>query len=351
MKISKFDSNERPINNSTKSSDEEVGESQLGPSLEMLEFESLLEKNNRTKILAGENPVKEPKLLVHDEEFWHQRKVPWRALIMCLAVAVVVSVAVMNAVTGKTSEPSTVSEPSCNCIFAGKCFDTTSELREAVDLYLVDNRSNSSVASTYGWPIGDWCVSNIHDFSELFSPHRYNLDVHFNEDISRWDVSNAKTMRSMFAGSYDGRTGDATSRFNQSLADWDVSSVTDMSSMFHYAYSFDRPLGGWNVSSVTDMSNMFYNARSFNQPLANWDVSSVTDMDRLFFEAKAFNQPLADWDVSRVTEMSYMFAAAFAFNQSLGDWNVSSVATMRYIFERSGCPGKLEQECCFDDCS
>jgi hypothetical protein len=194
MKTSKFDSNEGPT---TAISDEEVKESQPGPLLEMVELESLL-KNKRTKILAMENRLEEANKSVKEERFWHQRKVPWRALILSLAVAVIVGVAVSNAVTGESNAVSTgeTSEP-CSCIFAGKCFDTKSELREAVDSYLADKRSDSSVAKTYGWPIGEWCVSNIQDFSHLFSVDRNPDAVNFNEDISLWDVSHARsTMRS-----------------------------------------------------------------------------------------------------------------------------------------------------------
>jgi surface protein len=107
----------------------------------------------------------------------------------------------------------------------------------------------------YGFPIGNWCVSRIQDFSFLFntfdsgSGDRFNPGAaFFNEDISRWDVSSATTTRSMF---------DA-------------------------AASFDQPLGNWNVSSVTDMANMFIGASSFNQSLGDWDVSSVKDMQAMF---------------------------------------------------------------------
>jgi surface protein len=111
-----------------------------------------------------------------------------------------------------------------------------SESQNAVDVYLVDNSTGSDVASNYGHPIGNWCVSNIEDFSYLFNADnlfvpdgaRLNLAAaDFNEDISRWDVSNATTMRRMLASNPNFRH-----RFNQSIADWNVSSVTDMRAMF-----------------------------------------------------------------------------------------------------------------------
>jgi surface protein len=292
MKTSKFHSDEQPTtptstttNKNINSPDEESGGCQPAPSSKMpAEATNSVSKPD----FVGGEPVKELKP-VEEEGFWHQRKVQRHALVLFLAtigLIVAVDVAVSNGNGGRGSSGSntpvdtgTTSEPST------LCFDTNSELREAVDLYLTDNRSDSLVAIIYGWPIGDWCVSNIQDLSELFSVDRNHKAVNFNEDISRWDVSHAKTMRSMFAGS-----NDASTSFNQPLGDWDVSRVTDMSYMFHRAFTFDRTLADWDVSSAMNMSAMFYLSKSFNQPLGNWDVSSVTDMHRLFRFASSFNQ-------------------------------------------------------------
>jgi len=96
------------------------------------------------------------------------------------------------------------------------CFNSTSELRDAIELYLdPSNEENSTVSMTYGYPIGSWCVDKIDDFSLLF-------------------------------------VGQTT---------------------------FNEPLAGWNTSLATTMSGMFLNALSFNQPI-NFATGSVTDMDR-----------------------------------------------------------------------
>jgi hypothetical protein len=70
-------------------------------------------------------------------------------------------------------------------------FETTAELRGAVDVYLADISTDTLVATRYGWPIGIWDVSKIQDFTELFSADslssltRFNLAAaYFNEDIS-----------------------------------------------------------------------------------------------------------------------------------------------------------------------
>jgi surface protein len=274
-------------------------------------------------------------------------------------------------------------------------FETREELREAVDLYLADNSMDTSVASTYGWPIGVWDVSKIQDFSYLFAAsdfdgsERFNPAVAtFNEEISGWNLSSATTTAFMFYGaaSFDQPIGDwnlssvtnmrsmfyNAASFNQSLADWNVSSVANTPTMFYEASSFNQPLADWNLSSVTNMRFMFAYATSFNHPLADWNLSSVTDVGGMFNRATSFNQPLADWNVSSVMDMSFMFAFATSFNQSLGNWNVSKVTDMngmfRFatsfnqplgnwdvsseadltdIFGNSGCAGAVGEESCF----
>ena len=65
-----------------------------------------------------------------------------------------------------------------------RCFANSAQLRQAVRDYVKNPTSTSEVATTYGFPIGSWCVNEIEDFSSMF----YGLTT-FNEDISGWDVS------------------------------------------------------------------------------------------------------------------------------------------------------------------
>jgi surface protein len=216
-------------------------------------------------------------------------------------------------------------------------FETTEELREAVDLYLANNGKDTLVARNYGWPIGIWNVSKIQDFSYLFAAFDYDGDddaigdserftpnaIKFNEDISNWTMSSATSMTFMFYGA---------ASFDQPLADWNVSSVTDMLGMFSLATDFNQPIGNWDVSSVTSMIGMFSEAKSFNQPIGNWNVSSVMTTSYMFEFATVFNQPLGNWDVSSVADMSQMFGTASSFNQPIGNWDVSSVTDMEQMF-------------------
>ena len=121
----------------------------------------------------------------------------------------------------------------------------------------------SSVANQYGHPIRKWNVSGLTNFSRVFDPDRsspLNLsrassDSFFDEDLSGWNVSAAKTMFGMFFGA---------ASFHQNLSSWDVRHVQDMSLMFARASSFSGDISLWNVSSVTNMSRIFEDATSFH---------------------------------------------------------------------------------------
>jgi surface protein len=105
--------------------------------------------------------------------------------------------------------------------------------------------------------------------------------------------------------------------FNQDLSKWDMSNVDNMAMMFAHAASFNQDLSNWDVSHVTMMVGVFEGARYFNQNLSNWDVSRVTDTNGMFAGATSFDQDLSKWDVSRVTSMKGMFRGATSFGQTL----------------------------------
>lgn len=165
-----------------------------------------------------------------------------------------------------------------------------------------------------------WDVSHITTMTYMFS------GCLFNENISKWDVSNVRSMYGMF---HSNRV------FNKPLNNWNVSNVCDMREMFSEAYKFNQPLDEWDTSSVKHMSHMFFWAISFNQDISKWDVSNVEDMIEMFSFAKSFNQPLNSWNVSNVRDMSWMFMSTCNFNQPLSNWNVSRVSDMCFMFANS----------------
>ena len=121
-------------------------------------------------------------------------------------------------------------------------------------------------------------VSGITDMSFLFNftecldyieATRFRAQYPFNCDISKWDVSNVKTMEGMFA---------ACNKFNQDISNWNVSNVIDMTEMFGFATNFNQPIGKWNVANVKFFNTMFFGATSFNQDISNWKINPDADV-------------------------------------------------------------------------
>ena len=133
--------------------------------------------------------------------------------------------------------------------------------------------------------------------------------------MSDWDVSDITSMRELFGG-YPG-SGRARPHFNEDLSRWDVSRVTDMYCAFHDATAFT------------------------GAGIGCWDVSSVTDMRGMLRDATAFSAPIGDWDVSSVTRMAHMLNGATSFNHRLGGQWATSTADKWSMF-RNGCPGSIE---------
>ncbi|AXE60779.1 hypothetical protein DA803_01595 [[Mycoplasma] phocae] len=211
--------------------------------------------------------------------------------------------------------------------------------------------------------------------------------INFNQDLSSWDISNVKDMSSMFEGALAFNNGEKTltwkgnaknntattfmfknaKKFNQDISSWDVSNVKSMWSMFEGAESFNngnKPLiwkNGW-TNKRTTMLSMFKNAKSFNQDISSWDVSNVWNMESMFEGTKLFNQDLSNWKVSNVwntgsmfegteaynnagkplswgdsaksiTSTVSMFKNAKKFNQDISGWNLSKIVNMVSMFE------------------
>ena len=148
--------------------------------------------------------------------------------------------------------------------------------------------------------LNDIDTSMITDMSHLFDVDyeemaKLSLNGYF--DISDWNVSNVKTMRSMFYNS----------KFNGDISDWDVSNVEIMYFMFGKS-NFDGDLSYWNVSNVKEMNYMFYYSKftGKNGDISGWDVSSVTNM-KAMFAGSNFDTDLSNWDVSNVEYITGMF--------------------------------------------
>jgi surface protein len=225
-----------------------------------------------------------------------------------------------------------------------KCFQTTSELYEAVDKF-VEGGNTAELSATYGLPMGTWCVSGIQDFSWLFTglngrtidslggkgePDLHPTRGSFDEDISAWDVSSATDMTFMFG---------FAETFNQDLSTWSTSKVKNMFAMFADTLSFNGDLSLWNVAKVSTMGSMFFNATSFDRDLKLWDTSNVEVMIYMFYGASSFNKDLSAWNVTKVSGMEGMFNQAGSFNQNLCAWGekLATNVDVRIMFPNTAC--------------
>lgn len=267
----------------------------------------------------------------HDKETVHKDMedgllIPFTKVLMCTMVLLVMAVVALVVIT--TVVVCSDDSDADDRIF--RPIKTHRALLAAVDAYLQETTDikHSEVCLRYGYPIGQWDVSSVRDFSSVFDVDRTNgASRYFNDDISAWDTSEATTMEEMFHGA---------EFFNQPIGKaWDVSKLVSMRDMFEGARQFNRPIGEWNTSALTSLWGTFHGATSFNQDLSRWDVSSVTEMDHAFAYALVFNQPL-EWNTSSVRYLSFMFDHATHFNQScVIDWDVSSVISMGYMFRNA----------------
>ena len=79
-----------------------------------------------------------------------------------------------------------------NCEVNFTCFENDTQLRQEVASFLADPvaYSESENAAIYGFPIQNWCVERVTNFSYLFA----NQQV-FNSDLTFWNIASATDLR------------------------------------------------------------------------------------------------------------------------------------------------------------
>lgn len=222
-------------------------------------------------------------------------------------------------------------------------FTSREELVEAIDIYLYetygqyDNTTTSTTRSGTTSSLQDlvfkygnfsyWDVSNITDFSYMFSNIRNPFAIYFHDDISLWDTSSAMNMSYMFYGAY---------QFNGDISRWDVSNVIDMTGFLKDAISYTGmyDLSHWNTSNFINMAEMFANVTLFQGiGIELWDVSNVINMKFLFHSCIYMNRNLSLWDVSNVINMRGMFFNTTSFiGSDLYSWNIRSCKSTQSMF-------------------
>ena len=177
--------------------------------------------------------------------------------------------------------------------------------------YITRSELDTMIAN--GDPVEDVCTSGITDFSSLFFS-----DFEFDQDISRWDVSNGVNFSTMFA---------MANTFNQDIGDWDVSKGVNFSFMFSGANNFNKDVGGWDVSSGQSFNYMFDSVRDFNQDIGDWDVSNGTNFEGMFGNTVSFDKDIGGWDVSSGVNFNRMFFTSNSFTQDISGWDTTNAAS------------------------
>ena len=128
---------------------------------------------------------------------------------------------------------------------------------------IIEDRYNKLGPGTKNNPIdfNDVDVSNIDSFCNNNDNGIFQKTEFKYIDISYWNVSNIKSMRSMFVSCHNLESvGD--------LSDWNVSNVVIMDNMFNNCnqLKYVGDLSNWNVSKVKYMFNMFKESGIINIP-------------------------------------------------------------------------------------
>lgn len=200
-----------------------------------------------------------------------------------------------------------------------QCFQSNPELRQAVKQYQNHETYNEELATKYGWPIGNWCVGQVTDFSFVFQHQRY-----FNEPLTHWDTSRATTMQGMFQDAQ---------HFQQDLSHFNTSHVENFSYTFEAAIRFEgQGLERWNTGAATTMDCMFLHALQFhNGDIRQWQVQNVRSMKGMLKDARAFTQEqhlalLAEWDFYHHVDLQQMSDYWIQATSMEGDFTSSGLA-------------------------
>jgi len=190
--------------------------------------------------------------------------------------------------------------PSPVAGFSGQAFTSTQELRNAVDSYILDSSSTTATALKYGYPIGNWNVGQVSDFSSVFSAKRNPLLIRFDEELGGWNLDSAVTTASMFEGCVSFTDSES------SLANWSVANVANMNKMFANCFSFAGDISQWDVRNVQDFSHFLEFGSEFQSDLSNWRPLKAENLGWMFRGAKSFISDISSWNLTSANTLETM---------------------------------------------
>jgi len=172
---------------------------------------------------------------------------------------------------------------------AFKCFADNAELGAAVREYVKDPSATSTVAATYGYPIGTWCVDQVTNFNSIFKAQKSFGESFFllagrvmtvvvvlhgvtsaaDDNNHQWVILQYQSSNSSFLTVF--------ARLFSSFAATTTCTASTNNTL-HTIFLTDDDLEGWNTTGATQMRSMFEGAESMAKSIDNWDVSNVEDM-------------------------------------------------------------------------
>ena len=116
-------------------------------------------------------------------------------------------------------------------------------------------------------------------------------------------AATGKVCKCMYEKYSDELAEEIATKYGFVMNDWDVSEVVDFSYVFSRQRKFNENISNWNVGKGRNFKGMFFMASSFTGDLSRWNMSNATNLNDMFYEASSFNGDLSSWDVSQVREM------------------------------------------------
>ena len=194
----------------------------------------------------------------------------------------------------------------------------------------------------------DWTY--LSSIVELYLPLEYiktrtNFKSFFYEksnlrktNVADWDVSNG----TYFGGSR-GNSNEYGTFYNcislpsLDLSKWNISKAVDLNSMFECCYSLSSIKfgSGWNTNNVTNMRYMFNYCKSLpSLDISYFDTTKVTNMEYMFNGCSSITSlDLSNFNTTNVESMGAMFGECHSLTSlDLSNFNTTNVENMGAMF-------------------
>lgn len=158
---------------------------------------------------------------------------------------------------------------------------------ENLDVSQIENLSYIFRDSLYNGDLSKWDVSNCKTMDRMFSYSEFN-----NDSICNWNISNLIRTDYMFANSI----------FNQDLSKWNVSKLNFLEGMFAFSNFNNNSLNNWNTINFFNLSYMFYFSE-FKGDISSWNTRGVNFIDHMF-EKSSFDGDISKWDFYSVMDVN-----------------------------------------------